>query len=47
MGGGQRVIADPSYRLVLLDELNIVLRYDYLPFEEVSRFCFLSLGIFM
>jgi len=29
------MIADPSYRLVLLDELNIVLRYDYLPLEEV------------
>jgi len=26
---------DPSYRLVLLDELNIVLRYDYLPLDEV------------
>jgi cob(I)alamin adenosyltransferase len=29
------LIADPSYRLVLLDELNIVLRYDYLPLDEV------------
>ena len=29
------MIADPSYRLVMLDELNIVLRYDYLPLEEV------------
>ena len=29
------LIADPSYRLVLLDELNIVLRYDYLPIAEV------------
>jgi cob(I)alamin adenosyltransferase len=29
------MIADPAYRLVLLDELNIVLRYDYLPLEEV------------
>ena len=29
------MIADRSYRLVLLDELNIVLRYDYLPVEEV------------
>ncbi|HEY0411555.1 MAG TPA: cob(I)yrinic acid a,c-diamide adenosyltransferase [Allosphingosinicella sp.] len=29
------MIADPSYRLILLDELNIVLRYDYLPIEEV------------
>jgi cob(I)alamin adenosyltransferase len=31
----KRMIADPQYRLVLLDELNIVLRYDYLPTEEV------------
>lgn len=29
------LIADPSYRMVLLDELNIVLRYDYLPLDEV------------
>src|SRR5690242_6897940 len=29
------MIADPSYRLVLLDELNIVLRYDYLEIAEV------------
>jgi cob(I)alamin adenosyltransferase len=29
------MIADPSYRLVLLDELNIVLRYDYLPLAAV------------
>jgi cob(I)alamin adenosyltransferase len=31
----KEMIADPSYRLVLLDELNIVLRYDYLPLAEV------------
>ena len=31
----RRMIADPSYRMVLLDELNIVLRYDYLPLAEV------------
>ena len=31
----QAMIADPSYRMVLLDELNIVLRYDYLPVAEV------------
>ena len=31
----QAMIADPSYRLVLLDELNIVLRYGYLPVGEV------------
>jgi len=29
------MIANPSYRLVVLDELNIVLRYDYLPLDEV------------
>jgi cob(I)alamin adenosyltransferase len=32
---GQAMIADLSYRMVLLDELNIVLRYGYLPVEEV------------
>ncbi len=31
----KEMIADPTYRLVLLDELNIVLRYDYLPVGEV------------
>jgi cob(I)alamin adenosyltransferase len=31
----EAVLADPRYRLVLLDELNIVLRYDYLPIAEV------------
>jgi cob(I)alamin adenosyltransferase len=29
------MIADPAHRLILLDELNIVLRYDYLPIAEV------------
>ncbi len=29
------MLADDSYHLILLDELNIVLRYDYLPVEEV------------
>jgi cob(I)alamin adenosyltransferase len=29
------MIANPDYDLVLLDELNIVLRYDYLPLDEV------------
>ncbi len=32
---GKAMIADPSYKLVLLDELNIVLRYDYLALDEV------------
>lgn len=31
----KRMIADTSYKLILLDELNIVLRYDYLPLAEV------------
>ena len=31
----EAMIADPTYRLVLLDELNIALRYDYLPIETV------------
>jgi cob(I)alamin adenosyltransferase len=31
----RQMIADQSYRLVLLDELNIVLRYGYLPLDEV------------
>ncbi len=31
----KRMIADPAYQMVLADELNIVLRYDYLPLDEV------------
>jgi cob(I)alamin adenosyltransferase len=31
----KRAIADPSIKMVLLDELNIVLRYDYLPLADV------------
>ena len=31
----QGMISDPTYRMVLLDELNIVLRYGYLPLDEV------------
>jgi cob(I)alamin adenosyltransferase len=31
----KEMISDPTYRLILLDELNIVLRYDYLPLDEV------------
>jgi len=30
-----RLIADPDIALVVADELNIVLRYDYLPLDEV------------
>jgi cob(I)alamin adenosyltransferase len=29
------LIQDPEIKMVLLDELNIVLRYDYLPLDEV------------
>ena len=32
------MIMDPSIRMVLLDELNIVLRYDYLDVAEVVEF---------
>mgnify|MGYP003671182199 CR=1 FL=1 len=31
----KEMIADPSYDLVVLDELNIVLRYDYLDLADV------------
>lgn len=31
----KRMIGDPSYQMVVADELNIVLRYDYLPLDEV------------
>ena len=31
----KRMIADPAYKMVIADELNIVLRYDYLPVGEV------------
>ena len=29
------LMADPDIKMLLLDELNIVLRYDYLPLDEV------------
>jgi cob(I)alamin adenosyltransferase len=32
----KKMIADPEMHMVLLDELNIVLRYDYLPWDEVK-----------
>ena len=32
-----RMIADPAYQMVVADELNIVLRYDYLPWDEVLK----------
>ena len=31
----QELMADPSFALVILDELNIALRYDYLPLDRV------------
>ncbi len=31
----RRMLADPQYRMVVLDELNIALRYGYLPLEPV------------
>ncbi|MGA0594769.1 cob(I)yrinic acid a,c-diamide adenosyltransferase [Enterovirga sp. CN4-39] len=34
----KQLIRDDRHRLVLLDELNIVLRYDYLPVDEVVDF---------
>lgn len=34
----KEMITSGAYRMVLLDELNIVLRYDYLAIEEVVEF---------
>jgi cob(I)alamin adenosyltransferase len=31
----KEMMADPDIRMVVLDELNIALRYDYLPIDEV------------
>jgi cob(I)alamin adenosyltransferase len=31
----QAMLADPAMRLVVLDELNIALRYDYLPLDAI------------
>lgn len=31
----EELMADPTIRLLILDELNIALRYDYLPLNEV------------
>jgi cob(I)alamin adenosyltransferase len=31
----QELMTDPSFALVILDELNIALRYDYLPVDKV------------
>lgn len=32
------LILDPAIRLVLLDEINIAIRYDYIPVDEVVAF---------
>jgi len=34
----KELIRDDRHRMVLLDELNIVLRYDYLPISDVLKF---------
>jgi cob(I)alamin adenosyltransferase len=34
-GEARKMIADPTIRLLILDELNIALRYDYLPLAEI------------
>ena len=34
----KELIRDPAIRLVLCDELNIALRYDYVPLDEVITF---------
>jgi cob(I)alamin adenosyltransferase len=31
----RELMADPAVRLIILDEINIALRYDYLPLDEV------------
>jgi cob(I)alamin adenosyltransferase len=36
-GKAQELIADPSFSLVILDELNIALRYDYLDLNRVLK----------
>lgn len=33
----KRMLSDESYDLILLDELNIVLKYQYLPLDEVIK----------
>ena len=34
-GQARALIEDPRYQIVVLDELNIVLKYDYLPLDDV------------
>lgn len=33
----KQLMADPDLKLIVLDELNIALRYDYLPLDEVVQ----------
>lgn len=33
----KEVMADPSFDMVILDELNIVMRYDYLDLNDINR----------
>ena len=35
---GKRMMSDSSFHFVLMDEINIALRYDYLPVDEVVEF---------
>lgn len=37
-GKAKELIRNPTIRMVLLDEINIALRYDYLNLDEVLRF---------
>jgi len=34
-GKARELMSDPSFSLIILDELNIALRYDYLPLDRV------------
>lgn len=34
----KEIIRDPAIRMVLLDEINIAIRYDYVPVDEVVAF---------
>jgi len=34
----KELIRDPANKMVLLDEINIALRYDYIPIDDVTRF---------
>ena len=34
----KELIRDPSHKMVLLDEINIALRYDYIPINDVVEF---------